>query len=83
MYRVYFNTGAGNATGFESVEDAKRYADVVASYTQEKICIYDEDTDELVSVRQWVGLPLDNDLGLTEDPICFGNFSYYDDWEDV
>ena len=83
MYRVDYNTGEGNGYGIESIEDAKQYADEGAEYTQEKICIYDEDTDELVSVRQWVGLPLDDGLGLVEDPICFGDFGYYDDWEDM
>ncbi|MCK9576569.1 MAG: hypothetical protein M0R51_11655 [Clostridia bacterium] len=82
MYRVDFNTGAGNQDNFETVEDAKQYADDVAEYTQCDICIYDDDTDELVSVRRWVGLPLDDELGLVEDPICFDKFGYYDDWEE-
>jgi hypothetical protein len=83
MYRVDFNTGAGNETGFESIEDAKQYADEGAEYTQESICVYDEDTDKLVAKRTWVGLLLEDDLGLVEDPICFGDFGYYDDWEDI
>ena len=83
MYRVDFNTGSGNQDGFETVEDAMLYADKNASYTQEHICIYDSDTDELVSVRRWVGLPLDDDMGLVEDPICFDKFGYYDDWQDM
>lgn len=83
MYRVDFNTGAGNETGFEYVEDAKRYADKHASYTQCNICIYDDDTDKLVSIRHWMGLPLEDDLGIVENPICFGSFGYYDDWEDM
>jgi hypothetical protein len=83
MYRVDFGTGAGNENGFETVDDAKQYADDGAEYTQCNICIYDEDSDELVSERKWVGLPLDDELGLVENPICFGNFGYYDDWEEA
>ena len=82
MYRVDFGTGAGNKDGFETIEDAKQYADKGASYTQSNIYIFDSDTDELVAARDWYGIPLDDELGLVEDPICFDKFGYYDDWEE-
>ena len=81
MYRIDFNTGAGNKDGFECIGDAEHYADYTACYTTQNIDIYD-DFNELVAERKWYGVPLDDELGIVDDPINFGNYGYYDDWEE-
>lgn len=78
-YYIDYNTGAGNEWG-DTLEDAQRIADAGASYTQCPIVITDEDGNE-VSRRNWWGLAYDENEVPEENPIRFGNFGYYSDWQ--
>jgi hypothetical protein len=81
MYAVLFGTGAGDEFGFETVEAAKEYADSYATYTQCSISIVGEVTGEVMCSRTWWGLKFDSGLDPSENPIQFGYFGYYADWE--
>lgn len=85
-YYIDYNTGAGNEYA-ETLEEAKALADEGACYTQESIYIYEVDeekeTKELVSLRNWNGVAYDEDEDSAENPICFGDFGYFDDWNDL
>ena len=78
MYRIRYNTGAGDETA-ETLEAAKSAADEGASHTQQPIVIEDEFGNE-VARRQWWGV---SDGWKDEnDPIRFGEFGFYGDWQE-
>ena len=79
MYTVNYHTGAGNGTA-ETLDDAKKVADNGACYTQESITIEDEN-GQTVSMRHWWDC-MDGIEGM-ENPIRFGAYGYYGDWEDA
>ena len=57
-------------------------ADKGAAYTQQPIEIYDAETDDLITCRQWYGVPYNKkDDPHTRKPISFGDFGYYGDWD--
>lgn len=78
-YYINYHTGAGNETVDGTLEEAKRVADEDAAYTQQNIEIFDEDGDS-VAIRRWVGVDYNNGYE-SENPIIFGSFGFYDDWE--
>ncbi len=82
MYTINYHTGAGNLTA-ETIIAAKALADENAAYTQLPITIEDEDGNE-VARRCWWGIAYDesNDDTWCENPITYGDFGYYSDWED-
>lgn len=77
MYTINYNTGI--TARANTIEEAKRIADAEAAYTQEPITIEDESGDEIAR-RHWWGVEYDENVAPCEDPICFGNYGYYDDW---
>lgn len=79
MFNVDFGTGAGNESA-ETLLEAKALADEGAAYTERDIVITDEDGDE-VARRTWWGVQYDEDVGDETDPICFGSFGYFGDWQ--
>lgn len=79
-YSINFGTGAGNESGFKTLEEAKEYANKQAAYTQLAITIEDPEGN-LVCRRPWRGTQLDPSVDPSEDPIEFGSFGYYSDWE--
>lgn len=95
-YYIDYNTGAGNEYA-ETLEEAKALADEGACYTQQSIHIYevesetDNDIDydyydtprQPVAIRNWYGVAYDEEESYEENPICFGDFGYYDDWVDL
>lgn len=78
-YYVRFHTGAGDEEA-ATLEEAKKLADEGAAYTQQSISIEDED-GAVVLTRPWIGVAYDADSG-SEDPIDFGQFGYYADWQE-
>lgn len=76
MYRVDYQTGAGNFEA-DTLGEAMDLADQGAAYTQKDIIIYDENGEEAAR-RQWWGVPTDAET--QKDPIEFGCFGYYSDW---
>lgn len=77
-YLVNFHTGAGNEY-FDSLEEAKAFADEAVAYTEQPISIEDEDGCEIIH-RSWYGVEYNEDDDM-EDPICFGSDGFYGDWE--
>ena len=55
-------------------------ADEGAAYTQQKITIEDEN-GETVMTRPWWGVEYDPGEDDCEEPICFGSYGYYGDWQ--
>ena len=81
-YIIDYNTGAGNEIVEGDVEKAKKIADKGAAYTQQPIEIYDAETDDLITCRQWYGVRYNKkDDPHTRKPISFGDFGYYGDWD--
>ena len=78
-YYINYNTGAGNEWA-DTLEAAKELADDGAAYTQQPIIIEDEDGKE-VTRRPWWGVQYDEDEGDETDPICFGSYGYFGDWQ--
>ena len=78
-YYINYNTGAGNEWA-DTLEEAKRMADDGAAYTQQPIVIEDEDGNEIAH-RPWWGVQYDEDEGDETDPVCFGSFGYFGDWQ--
>ena len=77
-YSINYNTGAGNESGIETIDDAQQSADEGASYTQQDIDIIDEATGDVVISRRWWGC-LDG-IDDCESAIQFGAFGYFGDW---
>ena len=80
MYYINYYTGAGNFTYDGTLEEAKKEADKGAGYTQQSYAILDED-ENVVAVRRWCGMEYDMEEDGEENPILFGSFGYYADWE--
>lgn len=79
-YTINYNTGAGNETiETEDMISLKALADEGITYTQQVVTIDNENGTE-VSRREWYS----NLDGIEEcdDPIQFGSFGYYSDWND-
>lgn len=79
MYYINYHTGAGDGTA-ETIERAMQIADEGAAYTQQKITIEDEH-GEIVMTRYWCGVEYAPDEHDCEDPICFGSYGFYSDWQ--
>lgn len=80
MFYIDFGTGVGNIEFFGELEDALDVADDNAAYTQQDICITDDDGD--CWVRFWVSIPWSKDTGFAKDEIInYGKFGYYAPWE--
>ena len=75
---INYNTGAGNDIVYGDLFDAMEKADDGAAYTQESIVITDENGNE-VARRQWYGC--ETGIEDEDDPIGFGGFGYYGDWQ--
>ena len=78
-YKISLNYMMEPETFTGTLQDAKKAADHDICYNQQRAEIYD-DAGNLVSFRPWYGMECEGDC---EDPICFGQFGYYDDWVDV
>jgi hypothetical protein len=79
-YTIRYHTGAGDKEVEGDLRDAMKEADKGIAYTQQPVTIEDERGD-LVARRDWSGsLAYIEDY---EDPIPFGKFGYYTDWQEV
>lgn len=88
-YYVSFGTGAGDFVAYTTTW-AKHLADEKAAYTQKDIKIfaladekasYTQNDVKPLWVRKWWGIPFDDENACDVDPIKFGEFGYYSDWE--
>ena len=66
-----------NGYGYKTLEEAVKDAEHYAAYTQENIDIY---TPSGLYLRRWWGTP--EGWENCEDPIRFGKFGFYGDWEE-
>lgn len=85
MYRINFNTGAGNVENIETLEKAMEIADSETAYTQQDIDIYEDGNEKPVLTRRWCGTQFDPELfedGENANVIKFGSFGYYDEWSE-
>ncbi len=67
----------GEYVGFKTLKEALDYADDRASYSQRNINVY---TPKSVYTRTWRGS--NEGIEECEDPIKFGSFGHYGDWEE-
>lgn len=72
-YQIYDEFGDGHKTTEEALKDADFYA----AYTQRDIRLYAADK---TYIRRWYGCL--SGIELAENPIRFGNFGFYGDWEE-
>ena len=80
MYNINYHTGAGDESGFETIDDAKVAAVEGATYTQQDITIENENGDEVARLP-WCGVEADEDED-DEVEVSFGSFGYYAQWQD-
>lgn len=80
-YYINYNTGAGNDYA-DTLEEAMQIADANACYTQQNITIEDIDGNA-VAIRRWWGVEYDPETDYCEDPIDYGSWGYYGDWEQL
>lgn len=78
MKTINYNTGVGNLTA-ETISEAKSIADDNCQYTQADITI--EEDEEVIARRKWYGFEFNEENDGSEDPIRFGSFGYYADWD--
>lgn len=64
---------------FDDLDEAKEYADRNAEHTGYDIMICDNYSASLVCVRKWWSS--NEGIELNENPISFGNWGYYSDWQ--
>lgn len=80
-YLIQYNTGAGNCSA-ETLAEAKQLADDGATYTQQPIEIMSD--GEPVAIRRWYGMKYQgNEDDYQENPITFGDFGFYADWDEA
>jgi len=78
-YTINYHTGAGNQTiKTDDIKAVLLAADTGAAYTQQPITINDADGAEIAR-REWCGTSDGEEE--TNDPIRFGSFGYYADWQ--
>ena len=75
-YKINFQTGTGNKSGFRKIESAKKYAEKHCCYTQQNILV-ENNKGEAVATLFWNGVSPDKDDVVTAR---FGNFGFYGDW---
>jgi hypothetical protein len=84
-YTINYHTGAGDEEiETDDLKLLQNLADEGASYTQRSITIEctAEDDDEdvtIICMRPWIGCT--SGIEDQDDPIDFGNFGYYADWQ--
>lgn len=66
---------------YNNIEDAKKGADELISYNQEDVIIYNEKNEEVCRRTWYGGVEYDKDENDEEDPILFGDFGFYGDWQ--
>nr|DAG62750.1 MAG TPA: hypothetical protein [Caudoviricetes sp.] len=79
-YTINWNNGLKEDIN-ETLENVKSYADEMSSYTQQDIIIENEKGRE-VCRRIWYGVKAeeeDREKGIIE----FGNFGFYDEWQEI
>ena len=83
LYHVRYGTGVGDFDVDGELDAAKEKADENATYTQCDIVIEDKSEDR-IAYRTWYGVPYDeNDEDkYCDNPIVFGTFGYYGDWQE-
>ena len=81
-YTINYHTGAGDDTINGTLDDAMQAADEGAAYTQQPITICDEDGNAIAQ-RVWWGTKYDAEEAGEGNPICFGDYGYYGDWESL
>lgn len=81
-YTINYNTGAGNETyDTNEMMSLRALADEGAAYTQQPITIEDEN-GSVICYRTWYDVKYDaDDDSAAEDPIEFGMFGHYGDWQ--
>lgn len=78
-YCICYHTGAGDLEA-DTIKEAKVLADCGAGYTQHDITIEDANGNVLYT-RRWWGTEYDPDEDCCKNPILFGDFGFYGDWE--
>jgi hypothetical protein len=81
-YRTECN-GITNQLNAKNIEDAKIEADESVSYCQSSIDLVEtnDEGNESTITRKWWGVAFDSSVDESENPIQFGSFGYYADWE--
>ncbi len=81
-YKTVCN-GITNQLDATDLASAMAEADKAASYCQESITLIevDESGSETEYVRKWWNVKFDNNEDDSENPIEFGDFGYYADWQ--
>ena len=82
QYYINYGTGAGNFHIVGTLEQAQEAADESAAYTQSNIYIQDSEGNDIVT-RHWWGCINNNDIEDCDNPIQFGKFGYYGDWQEA
>ena len=80
MFEIKFNTGAGDFEIEGTLAEAMAAADEAVAYTQTNIEILGDDEHY---ARLWYGVEYDDTRDYAENPICFGKFGFYDDWQEI
>lgn len=83
-FEIYFGYGNVMEIMCEDLDEAKEIADKHISYTQTGVKICDI-AGKVLAIRRWYGVELDTSLyeeSELEEIIPFGEFGYYDTWED-
>ncbi len=86
-YKIDYNTGAGNIYIVDDLETAMLVADEGAAYTQQDIVIKIVDDEcpecawDVVCRRYWYGTT--DGIENESDPIQFGDFGFYADWQEI
>lgn len=84
-YIVDFGNGIVEEIEADSLESAMNITDTRIGYTQESVSITSTDGNGEKYIRKWWGVPFDPNLYEDEedkDIINYGQFGYYDEWED-
>jgi hypothetical protein len=79
-YIINYGTGIIKEVEANDLEEVKKIADEGSAYTQESYSIEDVKRNVL-AYRLWWGVAYDEDECQEDDPICFGSFGYYSDWQ--
>ena len=80
-FRIELNPLMDSLNCSGTLRDAQIMADEAICYNQKDAKIYDE-SDWLIALRRWNGVEYDEKNNPCENPICFGSFGYYSDWEE-
>lgn len=87
MRKVLVRSGASwfedDLDNYGSLREFLEIVDDWIGYSQASVTVEDAESEELIAMRQWWECPYDAEKAPEENPVEFGEYGHYGDWQDM